>query len=83
MSPAFSSSWGVFPPSLVVREEMREMHSLLISFHTAGWPVRGKGEEGGRGEEGEGRGRGRGERKEGEGKRERGEEGGRGEGEDS
>ena len=73
MSPAFSSSWGVFPPSLVVREEMREMHSLLISFHTAGWPVRGRGEEGGRGEGEERRGRrergrGREERKEGEGK---------------
>ena len=50
MSPGASSSWGVFPPSLVVREEMREIHSLLISFHTAGWPVKERGEEGGRGE---------------------------------
>lgn len=49
VSPAFSSSWGVFPPSLVVREEMREIHSLLMSFHTAGWPVRERGEEGRRG----------------------------------
>ena len=75
MSPAFSSSWGVFPPSLVVREEMREMHSLLISFHTAGWPVRERGEEGGRGEgeeerkEGEGKGKRRGRRERGRGRK--------------
>ena len=47
VSAAFSSSWGVFPPSLVVREAIREIHSLLTSFHTAGWPVRERGEEGG------------------------------------